>query len=145
MKRYSYDVRLMLLACSLPAAALSFPKQPWHFLVLALAAGLFTWGVVLRYLRRTGRSTWNGPVCARNFQQSRASKRVLTVLPAICAALIAVLLLFHRNSGLSDGALGLACGILLGISLVALVMVRSRAKSCCGPLDSPHTQQSGTE
>lgn len=51
-------------------------------------------------------------------------KRVLIIVPAICAVLIAVLPLIIQKGPFathSDAVLGFGCGVLLGISLVCLV------------------------
>ena len=146
MKRYPYYFRLILLACILPGIAhIEFQQQPWHSLILCIAAGLLVWGIVLMYLRKTGKSNWDGPNWGKKFHASPAFKRVLAVVPGICAALIPLLFIANRRWGPSDGQLGMACGVLLGISFVALICRKSKGRSCCGPLEMADTQQGGTK
>jgi hypothetical protein len=65
-------------------------------------------------------------------------------VPALCAASIAVLLLFNRRWQLSDGQLGMASGVLLGISFTVLVMTKNKGKSACSLLEASDAKQSGT-
>lgn len=145
MKRYPFYFRLFLLAFILPSVALQFPKQPWHTMIVCLAAVLFVSGMVLMYLRKTGRSNWDGPRWGEKLHASPAFERVLAIVPGICAALIPLLFLMNRRWGLSDGQLGRACGALLGISFVALICRKSKGRSCCAPLEMADTQQGGTK
>ncbi|MES2219717.1 MAG: hypothetical protein V4587_01980 [Acidobacteriota bacterium] len=141
MMRYPLYFRLILLACILSWATLMvFPAQPWHFLLLAAGAGLFIWGLVLLYLHRTGKSFWNGPNWGERFHAWPGSKRVLAVLPAVCASMIPILVLMNRRMGLSDGQIGFACGVLLGVSFVSLKF-RKSANACCLPQETRSTQQ----
>ena len=141
MTSYPFYFRLILLACILSSTALlEFPKQPWHFILLTAGAGLFIWGFVLIYLRKTGKSYWNGPNCGERFQSWSGSKRVLAVFPAVCASMIPILFLLNRNLRMTDGQLGFACGILLGISIVSLKF-RKSGSACCLPEEAANTQQ----
>lgn len=141
MTRYPFYFRLILLACVLSWATLMlFPQQPWHFMLLSAAAGLWIWGFVLMYLRKTGKSYWNGPNWGQRFQAWPGSKRVLAILPAICASMIPILFLLNRKMGLTDGQLGFACGALLGISIVSLKF-RKSGSACCLPEEVSTTQQ----
>ncbi len=146
MKRYPYYFRLILLACILPGIAhIKFPQQPWHTLILCLAAFLFVSGMVLMYLRKTGRSNWDGPRWGKKLHASPASRRVLTVVPGICAALIPLLFIANRSWGWSGEHLALACGVLVGISAGSLICRKSQGRGCCEPLELADTQQSGTK
>ncbi len=141
MTRHPFYFRLILLACMLSSATLTpFAHQPWRFIFLSAAAGLFIWGLVLMYLRKTGKSYWNGPNWGTRFQAWPGSKRFLTIVPGICAALIPALFLLNRKLGLTDGQLGFACGLLLGFSIVAL-KIRKSGSACCLPEETPTTQQ----
>jgi hypothetical protein len=51
----------------------------------------------------------------------------LRLIPAICAILIALLLTVGRPSGVSDLSLGVCTGVLLGLSILALV---KRKRAC---------------
>jgi hypothetical protein len=146
MKRYSYDVRLILMAGILSSLALFvFPKGPFHVFLDCLVIVLFASGLVLMYLRKTGKSNWNGPNWGKRLQTSPALKRVLVVVPALCAAFVPILFLMNRSWGLSDQQLGMACGVLVGISFSVLVKIKSKSQSCCRPLEDIPTQQSGTK
>jgi hypothetical protein len=146
MKRYPYPIRLILMAGILsPAAIIVFPKGPLHVILECFAITLFGSGVVLLYLRKTGRVTWNGPNWGAKLQASPAGRRVLRAIPALCAAWIPILLLFNRRWGLSDAELAGACGVLLGISFAVLVKIKSRGGVCCEPFPEAHTQQGGTK
>jgi hypothetical protein len=141
MKRYSYDFRLILMAGILSSLTLIvFPEGPFHLMLILLASGLFVSGVVLMYLRRTGRTNWNGPNWGQRFQAWPPSKRVLTVFPAVCASMIPILFLLNRKLGLTGGQVAFACGILLGFSTVALKF-RKSGSACCLPEETPTTQQ----
>ncbi|MHB2007933.1 MAG: hypothetical protein ACYCOX_07780 [Acidobacteriaceae bacterium] len=141
MTRYPFYFRLILLACILSSLTLIvFPKGPFHLMLEFLASGLFVSGVVLMYLRKTGRTNWNGPNWGQRFHTWPGSKRVLTVFPAICASMVPILFSLHRKLGLTDGHLGLACGILLGCSIVALKF-RKSGSACCLPEEASTTQQ----
>jgi len=141
MTRYPFYFRLILLACILSGAALMvFPQQPWHFIFLSAAAGLFAWGFVLMFLRKRGKSNWNGPNWGQRFRAWPGSKRALTVFPAVCASMVPILFSLNRKLGLTGGHLGFACGVLLGISIVALKF-RKSGSACCLPNESPGTQQ----
>lgn len=141
MARYPFYFRLILLACILSWATLMvFPGQPWHFILLTAGAGLFIWGFVLMYLRKTGKSYWDGPNWCERFQAWPGSKRVMTVFPAVCASMIPILYLLNRRLGMTDGQLGFACGALLGISIVSLKF-RKSGSACCQPEQTPTTQQ----
>lgn len=133
MKSYPYYVRLILLACILPSLALQLRSQPWHAHILTAAVGLLVWDIVLMYLRKTGRSTWNGPSWGKKLRTSPRARRFLPIVPALCATSIAVLLLFNGRWQLSDGQLGMASGVPLGISLAVLVMIKSKGNYCCEP------------
>ena len=141
MTHYPFYFRLILMACVLGWATLAiFPQQPWHFLLLTTAASLFVWGMVLLYLRKTGKSYWDGPSWGERFRACPGSKRVLALLPAVCASMIPILYLLNRRFGLTDGQLGFACGALLGISIVALKF-RKSGSTCCLPEEISTTQQ----
>ncbi len=57
MKRYPYDIRLILMAGILSSLALIvFPKGPLHLILDCLVIVLLGSGIVLMYLRKTGRS-----------------------------------------------------------------------------------------
>jgi len=141
MKRYSYDFRLILMAGILSSLTLIvFPKGPFHLMLEFLAAGLFVSGVVMMYLRKTGRTNWNGPSWGRKLRASPRSNRILAVVPALCAAWIPILFLLNRKLGLTDNQLGFACGAVLGISIVALKF-RKFGSACCLPEKAPSTQQ----
>ncbi len=141
MTRYPFYFRLILLACILSSATLlEVPQQPWHFILLSAAAGLFIWGFVLMYLRKTGKSYWNGPSWGERFRAWPGSKRVLAVFPAVSASMIPILFLWNRKLGMTDGQLGFTCGILLGISIVSLKF-RKSGSVCCQPEQAPTTQQ----
>src|SRR5665213_3575016 len=106
MTRYPFYFRLILVAGILSSATLiTFSHQPWRLIFLSLPAGLFVWGMILLYLRKTGKSYWDGPNWGERFQAWPGSNRVLAVLPGICAALIPALFLLNRQLGLSDGQL----------------------------------------
>ncbi len=68
-----------------------------------------------------------------NHGDSRSRKeRILTVVPAVCAVLIAVFPSIVRKLPLgthSDAVLGFGCGVLLGISIVCLLKVARLKKS----------------
>jgi hypothetical protein len=146
MKRYSYDVRLILMAGILSSLALIvFPKGPFHVFLDCLVIMLLASGLVLMFLRKTGKFDWNGPNWGKRLQPSPALKRVLVLVPALCAALVPILFLMNRSWGLSDKRLGIACGVLVGISFSVLVKIKSKGESCCGPLEDVATQQSGTK
>ena len=141
MNHYPFYFRLILLACVLSGAALMvFPQQPWHFILLTAGAGLFIWGFVLMYLRKTGKSYWNGPNWGERFREWPGSKRVLAVFPAVCASMIPILFLLNRKLGMTDGQLGFVGGALLGISIVSLKFRKSE-RACCLPDEAPTTQQ----
>lgn len=144
MKRYPYYLRMSLLACILPSVAMEIRRAPWHNLILSIAAGLLLWGIVLMYLRRTGRSDWNGPKWGKKLRTSPRFSRVLAIVPVLCAAWVPLLILLNRRWGLSDGQLGMACGVPLGISLAVLVIIKSKHTSCCDPLEPVAAKQSGT-
>jgi uncharacterized membrane protein YbhN (UPF0104 family) len=145
VKSYPYDVRVMLLACILPSVALQYRSQPWHAIILSVAAGLLIWGIVLMYLRKTGRSNWNGPSWGETLRTSPRARRLLPVVPALCAAWIPILLLFNRRWQLSDGQLGTACGVLLGIAFALLVMIKSKRNYCCEPHGAASTHPGSTK
>jgi hypothetical protein len=141
MTRYPFYFRLIVLACILSWATLMvIPQQPWHFILVIASAGLFVWGFILMYLRKTGKSYWNGPNWGERFLAWPRSKRVLRVLPVVCASMIPILVLMNRRMGLSDGQLGFACGVLLGISIVSFKF-RKSGSACCLPEETPTTQQ----
>lgn len=144
MKSYPYYVRILLLACILPSVALQFRNQPWHTLILCIAAGLLIWGIVLMYLRKTGRSNWNGPNLGKKLRTSPRVKRLLPVVPALCAAWVPIIFMMNRRWGLTDGQLGVACGVVLGISFAVLVIVKSGGRNCCHDLEHVDAKQSGT-
>ena len=144
MRTQPYYARLSFLAFMLLVVSRYFPAQPWHIFLQCLGAGLLIWAIVLLYLRRTGRSNWNGPSWGSKLHAWPASKRVLAVVPGICAALIPAIFLLNHRWGLNDGQLGMACGVLLGISLMSLKFRKSGA-GCCGLPESLHTQQGGTK
>jgi hypothetical protein len=146
MKRYSYDVRLILMAGILSSLALiEYPKGPFHVFLDCLVTVLLASGLVLMYLRKTGKSNWNGPNWGKRLQSSSALKRVLVLVPALCAALVPILFLMNGSWALSDKQLGIACGVLVGISFSVLVKMKSKRESCCGPVEDVPTQQSGTK
>ena len=141
MTRYPFYFRLILLACILSSATLiTFSQQPWQLILLSTAAGLFLWGTVLMYLRKTGKSYWNGPNWGERFHAWPGSKRVLAVLSTVCTLTIPILVLTNRRIGLSGGQLGFACGILFGISIVTFKF-RKPGSACCLPHEIPTTQQ----
>lgn len=141
MKRYSYDFRLILMAGILSSLTLIvFPKGSFHLMLEFLAAGLFVSGVVMMYLRKTGRTNWNGPSWGKKLRASPRSNRILAVFPAVCASMIPILFLLNRKLGLTDNQLGFACGAVLGISIVALKF-RKFGSACCLPEKAPSTQQ----
>lgn len=146
MNRYSYPVRLILMAGILSSSAIiAFPKGPVHLMLLGLMLALLGSGLVLLYLQKTERTTWNGPNWGPRLKASPTGRRVLTVIPALCAATIPILLLFNNRWGLSDHQLGGACGVLLGISCATIVVLKSKRSICCEPLPEPQTQQGGTK
>jgi hypothetical protein len=139
MNRYPFYFRLILVACILAWATLMvFPHRPWHLVLFAATAGTFIWGMVLMYLHKTGKSYWNGPNWGERFLAWPGSKRVLAVLPAVCASMIPILVLMNRRIGLSDSQLGFACGALLGIA-IASFKFRKSGSSCCLPEETPTT------
>jgi hypothetical protein len=139
--RYPFYFRLILMACILSWGTLKvFPRQPWHFILLSVAAGLSIWGFVLMYLHRTGKSSWNGPNWGEGFRAWPGSKRVLRVLSVICTFTIPILVLMNRRIGLTDGQLGFTCGLLFGISIVTFKF-RKSGSACCLPEETPTTQQ----
>jgi hypothetical protein len=141
MTRYPFYFRLILLACILSSATLiTFSQQPWRLILLSTAAGLFLWGTVLMYLRKTGKSYWNGPNWGQRFHAWPGSKPVLAVFSTVCTLTIPMLVLMNRRIGLSDGQLGFACGILFGISIV-MFKFRKSGSACCLPTEIPTTQQ----
>jgi carbon starvation protein CstA len=145
MRTQPYYARLSFLAFMLLVVSRYFPTPPWHGLLQCTGVGLLIWAIVLMYLRRTGRSNWNGPSWGGKLSASPKFKRVLIVVPALCAAWVPILFLLNRRWGLSDGQLGMTCGVLLGISLVSLKF-RKSAASCCSELPEPlQTQQGGTK
>lgn len=145
MRSQPYYARLGLLAFMLFVVGRYFPLQPWHIFFQCAGAGLLMWAIVLMYLRKTGRSNWNGPTWGKKLRASPRSRRILAVLPALCAVWVPILFLLNRQWGLTDAQLGMACGVPLGISLSVLVMVKSKARSCCLPAELPQTQQGGTK
>ncbi|MGC1784014.1 MAG: hypothetical protein WA708_15945 [Acidobacteriaceae bacterium] len=145
MKPQPYYARLSLLAFMLLLVSRYFPAQPWHVVLQSTGIGVLIWAVVLLYLRKTGKSNWNGPNWGRKLRESPRLKRVLMLVPALCAAWIPILFLLNRRWGLSDGQLGFLCGVPLGISLVVLVTIKSKGRrSGCMPEETVPTQQSGT-
>ena len=139
--RYPFYFRLILMACILGCATLAvFPRQPWHFIFLATAGGLFIWGMVLMYPHKTGKSYWNGPIWVERFCAWPGSNRVLRVLSVVCTLIIPILVLMNRRIGLSDGELGFVCGVLFGIS-IATFRFRKPGSACCLPEETPTTQQ----
>ena len=144
MKVYPFYIRLFILAAILPSLALLvFPRQPWHNLLLAADVALLAWGLVLMYLRKTGRTNWDGPAWGKSLQESPRSRRLAAVAPGICAAFIPILFLFNRRWGLNNDQLGFACGVLLGISLLCVVKLL-RSKSSRTGLEAVPTQPGGT-
>jgi hypothetical protein len=137
MKPQPYYARLSFLAFMLLVAGRYFPAQPLHILLQSTGIGLLIWALVLLYLRRTGKSNWNGPNWGRKLRTSPKFKRVLMVVPALCAAWIPILFLLNHRWGLSDGQIGFACGVLVGISFVALVKMKSKSENCDGPIETP--------
>jgi len=109
-------------------------------ILLAATAGTFIWGMILMYLNKTGKSYWIGPNWGERFHAWPGSKRVLAVLPTVCAAMIPILVLMDREIGLSDGQIGFACGVLLGVSIVSLKF-RKSGRACCLPGEISTTQQ----
>ena len=51
--------------------------------------------------------------------------RLLRVVPALCAVLIALMLL--RSAGVSDFRLGLSAGVLIGLSISAILSLKRKA------------------
>jgi hypothetical protein len=145
MKNQPYYARLSFLAFMLLVVSRYFPAQPWHGLLQCTGIGLLIWAIVLMYLRRTGRSNWNGPNWGGKLRASPKFKRVLVIVPALCASWVPILFLLNRRWHLSDGQLGLACGVPLGISLAVLVMIKSKDRGCCGAVEEIPTQQGGTK
>jgi hypothetical protein len=146
MKRYPYPVRLILLAGILSSTAIIvFPKGLFHVMLMGLVIALLASGLVLLYLQKTGRMTWNGPNWGAKLHASPIGRRFLIVIPALCAAAIPMLFLFNRRWGLSDAQVSGACGVLLGISFVMVFKLRSKASLCCDSLQDSQTQQSGTK
>ena len=145
MKSQPYYVRLSFLAFMLLIASRYFPAEPLHVLVQCTGCALLIWALVLMVLRKTGKSQWDGPNWATKLRSSARFRRVLAVVPALCAACIPILFLLNRRWGLSNGQLGFACGVLLGIAFVALIAMKSKNKSCCGPTEILQTQQDGTK
>ena len=146
MNRYSYPVRLILMAGILSALSIVvFPAGSVHLMLLGLMIVLLGSGLILLYLQKSGRMTWNGPNWGARLKASPAGRRVLMVLPALCATSVPILLLQNHRWGLSDTELSTACGVLLGISISVLVLLRFKGVSCCDSLPEPHTQQGGTK
>ena len=145
MNHYSYPVRLILMAAILSALSIVvFPDGRVHAWMLGLVVALLGSGFVLLYLQKSGRTTWNGPNWGARLNASPAGRRFLVVIPALCAAAIPVLLLFNRRWGLSDAQVGMACGVLFGVSFVMIFKLKSR-RICYEPLQESQTQQSGTK
>ena len=139
--RYPFYFRLILVAGILSWATLMMiHQQPWHLILLSASIALFVWGLVLMVLRKTGKSYWNGPNWGERFLAWPGSKRVLAVLPAVCASMIPILVLMNRRMGLSDSHIGFLCGALLGIS-IASFKFRKSGGACCLPEETPTTQQ----
>lgn len=131
MKSRPYYARLSALAFLLLVVSKYFPAQPWHALLQSAGVGLLIWALALMYLRKTGRSTWNGPSWGKTLQASPRARRFLPIVPALCAAWIPLFLLFNNRWQLSDGQLGIACGVPLGISFALLVLIKSKRNCCC--------------
>lgn len=146
MNRYSYGTRLILMASILSCLALTvFAHERYHWMLDSFAIVLFVSGITVLYLQKTGRIKWNGPNWGARLNSSPAGRRVLMVIPMLCAAAIPILLLLNRRWGLSDAQVSGACGALLGISFVMVAKLRSRTGLCCEPLPESQTQQSGTK
>ena len=144
MRSQPYYARLSFLAFALLVTSRYFPAQPWHSLLECVGVGLLVWAIVLMYLRKTGKTNWNGPNWGEKLRQSPRFKRMLGIVPALCAAWIPILFLLNRRWGLSDGEVGFLCGVPLGISLVALVLIKSKRATSCMPEKTVPTQQGGT-
>lgn len=145
MNPYSYPIRLILMAAILSSLAIVvFPRGPMHVMLLGLMIALLGSGLILLYLQKTGRTTWNGPNWGAKLHASPTGRRILMVIPALFAAGIPVLLLFNSRWGISDVNLGLACGVLFGLSFVMIFKLKSRRLCYESPQDS-QTQQGGTK
>src|ERR1039458_7853239 len=106
MRPQPYYARLSFLAFMLLIVSRYFPAEPWHRLLQCAGVGSLICAIVLMYLRKTGKSYWDGPNGGQRFQAWPPSKRILTVLPAICASMIPILFPLNRKLGLTDGQLG---------------------------------------
>lgn len=132
MKRYSYPARLLILAGILLSTAITVFPGPEHKLLFVLAVSLMIAGLVLLYLRRTGKTTWNGPQWGRKLRTSPKYRRVLILLPVLFASLIPILFLLQHRLGMSDGQFAMSSGVLVGMSL-SMLAVRSNGRFCCEP------------
>ena len=144
MRPQPYYARLSFLAFMLLVATRYFPAQPWHVLLQSTGIGVLVWALVLLCLQKTGKTNWNGPNWGRKLRESPRLKRILILVPALCAALVPALFLLNRRWGFSGGQLGFACGVLLGISLLSLKLHISKGTLCERPLEMVDTQQGGT-
>lgn len=140
MRPQPYYARLSFLAFMLLMVGRYFPAEPWHTLLQCAGAGSLIWAIALMYLRKTGRSNWDGPNWGRRFQAWPGSKPILAIITGLCASMIPILFLLNRRLGLGDGQLAFLCGVLLGLSIVALKF-RTSGSACCLLEKTPTTQQ----
>ncbi|HEX4020403.1 MAG TPA: hypothetical protein VHX63_04600 [Acidobacteriaceae bacterium] len=125
LKRMPPSFRWITLAFALELAGNKVLEEySWHIALEWLGAVALLTGIVLMIVERRA-SLADADTDARP-----ANRKLLAIVPCICAALVLLTFLLLRHADAGDFLMGITLGIYLGISIFGLLGMKGKLRRC---------------